>query len=510
MKITETASPAHTRERAGVPANHWGAVVCGLVVIGVAARLALLPTAPDVEDSILFVRGVIRHSLAEMRPHWPGYPVYIWLGKLITSLVGDPVLALHVISAVASALTAWPLAFVTRAWAISLGAEESRASWCGWTTAALWLVTPMAMVTGSQIISDPLGLLLGATLLAWCVVGERRGTGPWIAAAVLGGIMVGVRLVNVTMLVPLVAECGRRRAERWRGVRAPLAMLAAGAIGVLPWLAWLAVREPAALIQGGATHVGGHFQQFGGSVWTDPEPLGRPFRALRTVALYGLGAGVTEARAVVVAAGWAATLVVAARGPWRGAVTRLVALWAVPHLLYVLLGHDLGYPRYMMSAVAVLCMVAGLAPLRAYRTGLASALVALVATAAVSAPVALQQHRQAPVEIQLARFLARRVPAGIVVVDHPGITFYLQGEGDVVAVESTAQEVPRWREAWASAGRETFTTDPPPQDPAGWIPVAHFCRDPRINVYLSGDLWLFAPVASPLGRAGPVTACDER
>jgi hypothetical protein len=199
--------------------------------------------APDVEDSVLFIRGVIRHSIAEMRPHWPGYAVYMWLGKLLTAAVGDPVLALHLISAISSSLTAWPLAVVTRAWALSLGASEAVAGSCGVATAALWLVTPMAWVTGSQIVSDPLGMLCGAAMLALCVA-ERRGASRWIAAAFLGGVMPGIRLVNITMLGPLLAEGWRLRGTTWRGRSATLVMLAASLSGVAPWLAWLAIRDP--------------------------------------------------------------------------------------------------------------------------------------------------------------------------------------------------------------------------------------------------------------------------
>src|SRR5688572_26823567 len=199
MNGTQTASSVRAPAVRRAPVNAWSAGLCGLVVIGIAVRLQTLPPAPDVEDSVLFVRAVIRHSIADMRPHWPGYAVYIWLGKLFTAAVGDPVLGLHLVSALASALTAWPLAFVTRAWALSLGASESTARWCGWATAALWLVTPMAWVTSAQIISDPLGLLCGATMLALCVAGRTRGAGTWIAAPVLGGLMIGVRLVNITM-----------------------------------------------------------------------------------------------------------------------------------------------------------------------------------------------------------------------------------------------------------------------------------------------------------------------
>jgi hypothetical protein len=481
-------------------------------VIGIAFRIPTMPLTADGVDSLLFIRAVIRHSVAEGRPHWPGYPVYIWIGKLFALVVGDPVLALHLLSAAASALTAWPLAFVTRAWALSLGATDSRAGWCGWATAALWLVTPIGWVIGGQILSDPVGLFFGAVFLAVCVAAVHRGPGTWAVAALLGGLAAGVRLVDVTMLGPLVAESWRRRQERWRGVPVPLALLLAGAGGVLPWLLWLAVRDPAVLVGGASSHVGGHFLRWGETLWTDHHPLTRPLRALRTVAVSGLGASAWRGRGVVVSAAWAAILALAGgSGRWRGPVSRVIAVWAVPHLLYILVGHDIDYPRYLLSAVAFLTIVGGLAPLRFPRAGTAAVLVAVGAMAAASGPLALEQRRMPPIEIRVERFLARRAPAAIAVVDHSGLQFFLEDStADVVSMGATAEGVPSLRQMWESSGREVFTTDPPPQDLAGWVPVAHFCTDRLLNPYLIQDLWLFAPASSALARAGPVTACDER
>jgi hypothetical protein len=471
-----------------------------------------MPLTADGVDSLLFIQGVIRHSVAEGRPHWPGYPVYIWIGKLFAYAVGDPVLGLHLLSAVASALTAWPLAFVTRAWAFSLGATDSRAGWCGWATAALWLVTPIGWVIGGQILSDPVGLLFGAMFLALCVAAVHRGSGVWIAASLLGGLMVGVRLVNVTMLGPLVAEAWRRRHERWRGVPAPVALLLAHAAAVLPWLMWLAVRDPAILIRGISAHVGGHFQRWGESLWTDHHPLTRPLRAFRTVAVSGMGASGWDRRGVVVSAAWVAMLVLAgARARWRSPVSRVIGWWAVPHLLYIFVGHDIDYPRYLLAAVAFLTVVGGLSPFRFPRAGTAAVIVAVAAMATVSGPLALRQRRMPPIEIRVERFLARQAPAALAVVDHSGLQFFLEkSHADIVSTGTTAEGVVSLRQMWESAGREVFTTDPPPQDLAGWVPVAHFCTDRLLNPYLIHDLWLFAPASSPRGRAGAVTACDER
>jgi hypothetical protein len=177
----------------------------------------------------------------------------------------------------------------------------------------------------------------------------------------------------------------------------------------------------------------------------------------------------------------------------------------------ILVGHDIDYPRYLLSAVAFLTVVGGLALLRFPRAGTAAVIVAVGAMATASGPLALEQRRMPPIEIRVERFLARRAPAALAVVDHSGLLFFLEdSHADVVSMVATPEGIVSLRQVWESTGREVFTTDPPPQEPSAWVPVAHFCTDRLLNPYLIQDLWLFAPAWSALGRAGPVTACDER
>ena len=41
--------------------------------------------------------------------------------------------------------------------------------------------------------------------------------------------------------------------------------------------------------------------------------------------------------------------------------------------------------------------------------------------------------------------------------------------------------IPRWRGEWEAQGLSVFATAVPPDEPSGWVPVAHFCRDPLID-----------------------------
>jgi hypothetical protein len=485
-----------------------------LTLAGFVARVLTLSHAADNDDAPLFIRGVQRFAVAEGRPHWPGYPVYVAAGKLAAWIVGDPVFGLQIVSAASSAAIAWVAAGIVRAWAESLGALPRDAARAGFFAALLWLVTPMSWVTGSQIISDSPGLLLGVVIVALAIRGERDGSArSWIAAAFLGGLMIGVRLVNVSMLAPLAWKAWSARRERWWGLRPPVVLTAALLAGVAPWLAALALRDPAGYIQAGRQHLGGHFGSYGESIWTDPHPLLRPWVALHTLAVHGLGFGGPSLgwTRVCASVGWMATLVLAARlRPWRGPMARLVGLWAVPHLAYVFFAHDVAYPRYGLSATLALVSWAGLAAAGAKPLALVAPALTAVAAAAVSLPLAIHQGRQPPVESQAARYLARQ-PGGAVVLgtraDVLLADYASQFEGRVFVVRVPVQDLPAMRRQAAREGRSVFVSALPPEDAAAWVPIAHFCRDRMIEPLSAEELWLFTVGTADPDR--PLPACGE-
>ena len=490
-----------------------GGGVTALIVVALAARLATRSGAPDNDDAIFFIRGVQHFSVALARPHWPGYPVYIAAAKLVASLVGDPVAALQILSAVAVVAAAWPLAVIVRAWACALGTEAPRAAAAGLAAAALWLVLPISWVTGTQIVSDPLGLLCGLGVLALGIHGERSGQSrPWILAALLAGLLPGVRLVNVSMLGPLVWKAWSARGQRWRGVPAPALLAAAVVAGALPWVLGLALTDPLGYVRTGRTQLLMHFTRFGESAVTDRHLFDRPWVALRTLAVYGLGAGPPSmgwARAAASVA-WIVLLVGAAtRWPWRGDVGRLVAIWAVPHLAHVFVAHDVAYPRYMLAPAALLTMAAGLAVARATPAALVGLACALVSIAPASARMALLQARQPPVEYQAARYLARQ-PRPLIVGLEKGdrLDIYLSDFGDGLSwLRVDPDEIPGRRREWAASGLHVYSTTVPAEEPSAWVPVAHFCQDPMIEPLAAHDLWLFR--VAPAAEAASLPECGE-
>ncbi|BBR40053.1 hypothetical protein WP3W19E03_25780 [Aeromonas veronii] len=162
--------------------------------------LLTFPVALDSDDALNFAHGVTRFSVLEFSPHFPGYPAFIWLARLINLVVDDPATAVQWASLLGSSLLA-PLA--------------------AWLAERLWqrpsLLTPLWLLLLALPLTPTLalsGLSDGPSLAAWLgtllALQQRR-----IAlAGLLLGLMLALRpSYFVLALLPLwlgMAQKGTR------------------------------------------------------------------------------------------------------------------------------------------------------------------------------------------------------------------------------------------------------------------------------------------------------------
>src|SRR5215203_7026399 len=62
--------------------------LAGLALIFALAHVPFLATSLEDIDTVNFALGVRDFDVAAHRPHPPGYPVYIFLGKIATAVAG--------------------------------------------------------------------------------------------------------------------------------------------------------------------------------------------------------------------------------------------------------------------------------------------------------------------------------------------------------------------------------------------------------------------------------------
>ncbi len=162
--------------------------------------LLAFPVALDSDDALNFAHGVTRFSVLEFSPHFPGYPAFIWLARLVNLLVDDPARAVQWASLLGSSLLA-PLAALL---AVRLWLRPS-------LLAPVWLLVLALPLTPTLALS---GLSDGPALAAWLgallALQQRR--------IALAGLLLGLLLALrpsyfVLALLPLwlgMAQQGTR------------------------------------------------------------------------------------------------------------------------------------------------------------------------------------------------------------------------------------------------------------------------------------------------------------
>ena len=141
--------------------------------------LLTFPVALDSDDALNFAHGVVRFSVLEFSPHFPGYPAFIWLARLINLAVDDPARAVQWASLLGSSLLA-PLA---ASLAVRLWQRPS-------LLAPAWLLVLALPLTPTLALS---GLSDGPALAAWLGALLALQQRKIALAGLLLGLMLALR-----------------------------------------------------------------------------------------------------------------------------------------------------------------------------------------------------------------------------------------------------------------------------------------------------------------------------
>ncbi len=241
--------------RAGAPWRSPAALL-GLAAVA-AARLLTLPRSLWELDEVLFVRAVELFDPVQHRPHPPGYPLTVGLGKLFALITGDPFHALVASSVIASLVGYLALvdAYARMAAPLSVGASNGGSTAAGAerrerlgrgaigvgvVAAFLFHLSPPMLLYGPLALSDSPTLAFLALALA---ASTRLHAGNVRAAVAMGAFAaaaVGCRpQLGVAVLAMLIVACvaaSTRIGLRPHGGRILFATAAGFAVVALGWL----------------------------------------------------------------------------------------------------------------------------------------------------------------------------------------------------------------------------------------------------------------------------------
>lgn len=423
-----------------------------LFAVAVATRLVTTIHYLEDTDSLRFALATQEYSLAKLQPHFPGYPVFCALAKALYLATGSFATAFSLIGGIATFGIAFFLLRIAR---VPLHSPA------GVLLALLVLFNPLLWLMGNRYMPDLLGvavLLSSFALLTDGVPGAavregRHGDGEGrtdgdgsrrvggggageLSGLFLAGVLAGVRLSYLPFLLPPVV---------WALVRSgrPLRGVAAGTAGVAVWLLpLLAVTGWDELIGAARRQTEGHFNEFGGTVRTEPLLLERVLGLARGVWADGLGAYWTGRHPLTLLVGVGVVVALllglrAARGRLPTALLGAMAAGWGTYLLWILLYQNVIHKsRHVLPLLPFLLLLLALGG--AARTNGTRArgyllkgviLAALLAYCGV-ATVLATQHRRPTAIAQAAEYLrGRGAEEELTVVSIPLVNFYLDAHG---------------------------------------------------------------------------------
>jgi len=326
-------------------------LVMGLafVAVALATRLPVRDRTLFISDSGRYALALERYDMTAGRPHPPGNPLYIGLGKAVDAVVHDPPTSFAIVSAVMTGLALF-LAFLLGR---DVAGEEA-----AWIAAGLLATSPLFWFFGA-VAMPATGEAALSLLIAWLArrarIPEERRT-FWLMTATLA-LAIGFRSTFAILILPLWFYAAWR--HPMPRIAGGLAVLAAAAFG------WTAIV--ASLSGGFAAYrevTGSFFVEvvlqtkiLGGGVAKILPQL----RAMGASAVLGLGLFLIP----FAVGAWGC---LTGRWPFPGAAPFLAA-WALPALLFHS-AYDWA-PRFgvLLLAPAAILAAATLAPLARRATG---------------------------------------------------------------------------------------------------------------------------------------------
>lgn len=337
-------------------------ILAALIVICMVSRILFIGHYLEGWDSIDFALGLHDYDIAYYQPHFPGYPVYMFLCWLVHLFTDNDTVALIIPGAVLGSAVLAPLFYL---------AKRMFSEKIALLTSFIYIVNPLCWLQSEKALSDAVGLffvILSSQLLFYASTSRTYALRYLISGSVILGICLGVRLsyfpffiLWLYVLYALSKSNGRKRAIGY-GV---FGFVAGISIWLIPLACYTGFKS---LMVNGFSFAFGHFSDWGGSVVTSQNIVSRFSDFIWCVFCNGLGFWCYDTSlfrvlpSIIMVIG----ILLFLRHTKFDSKTRFITFYMAPYFLWVFFGQNLEKPRHVLPLIPLIIIIvsAGLARLR--------------------------------------------------------------------------------------------------------------------------------------------------
>lgn len=149
-----------------------------------AVWLLCFPASLSSDDALYFSRAMTRYSILDFAPHFPGYPVFVGLGRLIYSATDNPITALQLTTTYMA--LAIPLASALLVWILTESLFRAAFGFI------LTLTMPVFACLALSGLSDGTGMVFFLLYLA--TIPRSKHNKPTVIKGLTAGLLLGLAL----------------------------------------------------------------------------------------------------------------------------------------------------------------------------------------------------------------------------------------------------------------------------------------------------------------------------
>ncbi len=229
-------------------------------------------------DSLRFALSMIDYNVVKNQPHFPAYPVFCFVTKLVYQLIGRYTVAFSIIGAFSTFLTIF---FLVRS------ANIQPTSLLGSLVIFFSTFNPLLWLMSNRYMPDMMGVACMMSCFYYLQTNNTKTNYNGLIGFFLTGILLGVRLSYTPFLFPLLVKnlfSTKRNRLKW------YQLAISGVVGICTWLSPLIlITGWSELIDSARIQSQGHFTDFGGTITTESNYARRTERLIEGVWADGLG-----------------------------------------------------------------------------------------------------------------------------------------------------------------------------------------------------------------------------
>ncbi len=244
-----------------------------LLLVCIISRLATSIYYIEDIDSLRFALSLDDYSITKLQPHFPGYPVFCYIAKLLLSITGSKAASFSLIGAFSIFTIIYYILKISK-----IEINNRIGIFCS----LMIFFNPLLWLMSNRYMPDLMGLAIAVSCIYY-LTENSNNTKNLIYGYIFIGLLIGVRLSYIPfIIVPFIYHLIKNDQRVY--------LFLSCCLGILVWfIPLIYITGYENLYLAASKQTVGHFTDYGGTVLTDNNLYFRSLNLLRSIWADGLG-----------------------------------------------------------------------------------------------------------------------------------------------------------------------------------------------------------------------------